>query len=76
MFSTERFSELKIWTYAIPYWIDALFTPFAFAFVAGMTLLYEKPIRRYLVTIFERVSPTADLESIARQRLLNGVNTR
>ena len=71
MFSAERFSELKIWTYTIPYWIDALFTPFAFAFVCVMTLLYEKPIRRYLNTIFKQVSASSDLESVARRRLLN-----
>ena len=71
MFSAERFSELKIWTYTIPYWIDALFTPFAFAFVCVMTLLYEKPIRRYLNTIFKRASTSSDLESVARRRLLN-----
>jgi len=71
MFSAERLSELKIWTYPIPYWIDVLFTPFAFAFVCGMTLLYEKPIRRYLNTMFKRASMSSDLESVARQRLLN-----
>jgi sigma-B regulation protein RsbU (phosphoserine phosphatase) len=36
-----------------------------------MTLLYEKPIRRYLNTIFERSTVSPDLEGIARQRLLN-----
>jgi sigma-B regulation protein RsbU (phosphoserine phosphatase) len=71
MFSAERWSEAKIWTYTIPYWIDALFTPFAFAFVGGMTLIYEKPIRRYLNTIFKRTSASPDLESVARRRLLN-----
>jgi len=71
MFSAERWSEVKIWTYTIPYWIDALFTPFAFAFVCGMTLIYERPIRRYLNTIFKRASASSDLESVARRRLLN-----
>jgi sigma-B regulation protein RsbU (phosphoserine phosphatase) len=71
IFSAERWSEVKIWTYTIPYWIDALFTPFAFAFVCGMTLIYERPIRRYLNTIFKRASASSDLESVARRRLLN-----
>ena len=71
MFSAGGFPDKKIWTYTIPYWIDTLFTPFAFAFVCVMTLLYEKPIRRYLNTIFERSTVSPDLEGIARQRLLN-----
>jgi hypothetical protein len=68
---TGEIPDVKIWSYPIPYWIDTLFTPFAFSFVAGMTLLYEKPIRRYLNTIFKRATASRDLESIARQRLLN-----
>jgi hypothetical protein len=67
MFSAERWSEAKIWTYTIPYWIDALFTPFAFAYVGVMTLIYEKPVRRYLNTIFKRASASPDLESVARR---------
>ena len=68
MLTAEGFPE---WQHPLPYWIDTLFTPFAFSFVGGMTLLYEKPIRRYLNTIFKRSSASRDLESIARQRLLN-----
>jgi phosphoserine phosphatase RsbU/P len=64
-------SHKELMEHSVPYWIDALFTPFAFAFVTVMTLLYEKPIRRYLNTIFKRTSASPDLESIARQRLLN-----
>ncbi len=71
MISPGGFPKHKIWTYPIPYWIDALFTPFAFAFVAGMTLLYEKPVRRYLDTIFKHASASSDYAGIARQRLLN-----
>ena len=71
MFSAEGLVDLKIWTYTIPYWIDALFTPFAFAFVGGMTLLYEKPIRRYLNAVFRDEPIPADLQSKARRRLLN-----
>ena len=69
--SAGGLADNRIWTYPIPDWIDTLFTPFAFAFVCVMTLLYEKPIRRYLNTIFKRLSQSQDLESIARQRLLN-----
>jgi len=55
----------------IVYWIDVLFSPFAFSFVTVMTLLYEKPIRRYLNALFRRTSTPQDLKLIARQRLLN-----
>ena len=69
--SAGGLSDHKILTYPIPNWIDTLFAPFAFAFVCVMTLLYEKPIRRYLNTIFKRLPASQNLESIARQRLLN-----
>jgi len=69
--SAGGLADHKIWMYPIPNWIDTLFTPFAFAFVCVMTLLYEKPIRRYLNTVVKRLSASQNLESIARQRLLN-----
>ena len=69
--SAGGLADNKIWTYPIPDWIDTLFTPFAFSFVCVMSLLYEKPIRRYLNTIFKQATASQDLESIARQRLLN-----
>ena len=69
--SAGGLADHKILTYPIPNWIDTLFAPFAFAFVCAMTLLYEKPIRRYLNTIFKRLPASQNLESIARQRLLN-----
>ena len=69
--SAGGLSDHKILTYPIPNWIDTLFAPFAFVFVCVMTLLYEKPIRRYLNTIFKRLPASQNLESIARQRLLN-----
>ena len=71
MFMASGKPSKEIWEHSVPYWIDALFTPFAFGFVCVMTLLYEKPIRRYLNTIYRRLSASQDLESIARQRLLN-----
>ena len=61
----------EIWNYPIPYWIDTFFSPFAFCFVFVMSLLYELPIRRYLTTKFKGTIVPLDLESIARQRLLN-----
>ena len=69
--SAGGLADNKILMHPIPDWIDTLFSPFAFAFVSVMTLLYEKPIRRYLNTIFKRLSASQNLESIARQRLLN-----
>jgi sigma-B regulation protein RsbU (phosphoserine phosphatase) len=71
MYIGEGFINKKLWVHAIPFWIDTLFTPFAFTFVCVMTLLYEKPIRRYLEAIYKKAPISADLESIARQRLLN-----
>jgi hypothetical protein len=41
----EKFPD-QIWENPLAYWVDALFTPFAFCFVGVMTVLYEKPIRR------------------------------
>jgi sigma-B regulation protein RsbU (phosphoserine phosphatase) len=60
-----------LFEYSIPYWIDALFDPFAFSFVMVMTLLYEKPIRHYLNALFRRTFISEDLKFKARQRLLN-----
>lgn len=34
----------ELWEHAVPYWIDTLFTPFAFGFVCVMSLVYEKPM--------------------------------
>jgi sigma-B regulation protein RsbU (phosphoserine phosphatase) len=64
-------ADKQMWQQPIPFWVDALFTPFAFAFVCVMTLLYEKPIRRYLNLAFKKESIPQDLETTARQRLLN-----
>ena len=60
-----------VWAHPVAYWVDALFTPLAFAFVFLMTLAYEKPIRRYLNKMFRGESITADLSTAARRRLLN-----
>ena len=62
---------VEIWSYPVPYWIDMLFTPFAFLFVSTMTLVYEIPVRRYLNSIFKGAIAPRELESVARQRLLN-----
>ena len=64
-------ADKQMWQQGLPYWVDALFTPFAFSFVAVMTLLYEKPIRRYLSLSFKQASIPQDLETTAQQRLLN-----
>jgi sigma-B regulation protein RsbU (phosphoserine phosphatase) len=64
-------ADKQMWQQPIPYWVDVLFTPFAFSFVAAMTLLYEKPIRRYLNLSFKKAPIPQDLEITARQRLLN-----
>jgi len=71
MYIGEGFINKKLWVHAVPFWIDAFFTPFAFTFVGAMTLLYEKPIRRYLTARYKQAPISAELESIARQKLLN-----
>jgi sigma-B regulation protein RsbU (phosphoserine phosphatase) len=60
-----------VWSHPVAYWADALFTPFAFVFVTLATLMYEKPIRRFLNAKFHGESISADLTSVARRRLLN-----
>ena len=60
-----------IWAHPVAYWVDALFTPMAFTFVFLVTLIYEKPIRRYLNKMFRGESIAADLSIVARRRLLN-----
>jgi sigma-B regulation protein RsbU (phosphoserine phosphatase) len=60
-----------VWTHPVAYWVDALFTPFAFIFVALATLAYEKPIRRCLNAMFDAESIAVDLTGAARRRLLN-----
>jgi serine phosphatase RsbU (regulator of sigma subunit) len=71
MYTGEGFTNKILWEYTIPFWIDALFTPFAFTFVTVMTLRHEKPIRRYLTAMYKQTPIPEDLEKIARQRLLN-----
>jgi HAMP domain-containing protein len=70
MHRTEPYPK-ELFNNPIPYWTDALFTPFAFSFVYVMTLVYEKPIRHYLNARFRRTSIPQDLKLKARQRLLN-----
>jgi sigma-B regulation protein RsbU (phosphoserine phosphatase) len=67
----EGFPDKQMWQHPLPYWVDTLFTPFAFIFVGVMTVLYEKPIRRYLNLSFKQATISRDLETKARRRLLN-----
>ncbi len=71
LFVAEGFPDKQMWQHGLPYWFDALFTPFAFSFVCVMTLFYEKPIRRYLNLLFEQTAIPPDLATRARRRLLN-----
>jgi len=67
----EGFPDKQMWQDPIPYWVDMLFSPFAFVFVGVMTVLYEKPIRCYLNLSFKQAPISKDLEIRARRRLLN-----
>lgn len=60
-----------VWTHRVAYWIDSLFTPFAFAFVTVASLVYEKPIRQCLNAFFTGKSVSSNLRRIASRRLLN-----
>ncbi len=60
-----------VWSHPVPYWVDALFSPFAFVVVALATLAYEKPIRLFLNSRFRGEATAEDLAGVARRRLLN-----
>ena len=51
--------------------VDMIFNPFAFLFVGIMTLYYERPIRQYFNARFNQTPIPTDLESKARQKVLN-----
>jgi sigma-B regulation protein RsbU (phosphoserine phosphatase) len=70
-FTADVEVRAKIWENALPFWVDSLFDPFAFSFIGVMTVLYERPFRRYLNRSFRGESITEDLRFDARRRLLN-----
>ncbi len=51
--------------------VNMVFTPGAFLLVALLTLLYERPIRRYLDLQYKKLSIPAELAINARRKLLN-----
>jgi sigma-B regulation protein RsbU (phosphoserine phosphatase) len=51
--------------------IALFFEPLCFLFILAATLLFERPIRRYLDLMYRQQTIPAELESKARQRLLN-----
>mgnify|MGYP001818434153 CR=1 FL=1 len=51
--------------------VNMVFTPGAFLLVCLFTLLYERPIRRYLDLQYKKVSIPAELAINARRKLLN-----
>jgi sigma-B regulation protein RsbU (phosphoserine phosphatase) len=67
----EGMPPKSIWTHPVAYWMDALFTPFAFTFVTVATLVYEKPIRQCLNAFFRGESAPLNLHRNASRRLLN-----
>ena len=52
-------------------YVNMVFTPGAFLLVALFTLLYERPIRRYLDLQYKKASIPAELAINARRKLLN-----
>ena len=71
LFRAEGYPDPQVWQLPLPYWIDALFTPFAFTFVGVMTVLYEQPIRLCLNLTFKQAPISKELQTKARRRLLN-----
>ena len=67
-------TDKEMWQQPLPFWVDALFTPLAFTFVAVMTLLYEKPIRRYLNLMNKQTTIPPDLESKAARSHYLSIN--
>ena len=51
--------------------ITAVFTPSAFIFVTVVTLIYERPIRRYLNFKYQNTKISQELQTKANQRLIN-----
>jgi hypothetical protein len=51
--------------------VNMIFTPGAFLLVCLFSLLYERPIRRYLDLQYKKVSIPAELAINARRKLLN-----
>jgi len=70
-FTADVEIEAKIWAHALPFWIDSLFDPFAFAFIGVATVWYERPIRSYLNRSSKGKFIPDDLKIDARRRLLN-----
>jgi sigma-B regulation protein RsbU (phosphoserine phosphatase) len=68
---TEGQIPEEFYQHPVTWFIDAAFTPVAFAFVFLMTLIYEQPIRSYLHAKLGNSMVPANLEYTARQRLLN-----
>ena len=52
-------------------YVNMVFTPGAFLLVILLTLLYERPIRRYLDLQYKKVSIPVELAFSARRKLLN-----
>ena len=71
MIVVEGRSPETVWIHPVAYWVDALFTPFAFVFVTVINLVYEKPIRQCLNAIFSGESASLNLQRTASRRLLN-----
>jgi len=61
----------QIWQNPVADLIDSLFTPLAFGFVLTATLVYEKPVRKYLERYFNSEPIEATLRERAQLRLLN-----
>ncbi len=55
----------------LPQQVDLFFTPIAFIVTAGVTLVYERPVRGYLNKVHQGASIEENHLLLARRRLLN-----
>ncbi|MEW6668517.1 MAG: adenylate/guanylate cyclase domain-containing protein [Thermodesulfobacteriota bacterium] len=58
-------------TWAIGNAVNSVFIPVAFLVPLVVTLLYERPIRRYLESLYRQEPPPEGLEAEVRRKLLN-----
>jgi sigma-B regulation protein RsbU (phosphoserine phosphatase) len=60
-----------VWKNPLVDLLEIFFSPMAFASISAATVIYERPLHRYLDALFERRPPAGPLVEKARRRLLN-----
>jgi sigma-B regulation protein RsbU (phosphoserine phosphatase) len=60
-----------VWTNPLVDLLEIAFSPMAFAFISVATVIYERPLHRYVDALFERRPVAGPQAEKARRRLLN-----